>query len=75
MKRYGDNLPSNQLDASESESGEQTHYLAGNCAVRQDMVSFLMPAEIPNEPKPRNIFSFFKLWKKKENGKLHSDKS
>jgi hypothetical protein len=67
MKRYGDNLPSNHSEELESTSGEKIQYLAGNCAVRQDMVSFLMPADSPHQPRKRkawNIFSFFKFGQK-----------
>ena len=65
MKRYGDNLPKSTDEELENQPGKNTQFIAGNCAVRQDMVAFLMPADIPNNRKPKNIFSFFKLEKKK----------
>ena len=73
MKRYGDNLPSNAQDELENNSGKAVQYLAGNCAVRQDMVGFLMPADPPTNSKNHkswNIFSFFRFGRKKikENG-------
>jgi len=74
MKRYGDNLPSNQLEELENNnSGKTVQYLAGNCAVRQDMVGFLMSADPPSSSKnhkPWNFFSFFRFGRKKikENG-------
>ncbi len=64
MKRYGDNLPSGCLEASDNQSGKPK-YLPGNCAVRQDMVAFLMPVGVPNKHKAWNIFSFFRVGQKK----------
>jgi hypothetical protein len=73
MKRYGDNLPSNPLDELENNSDKTVQYLAGNCAVRQDMVAFLISADPPSKPRKHtawNIFSFFRIGQKKikENG-------
>lgn len=73
MKRYGDNLPSNPLDDLENNGDKTVQYLAGNCAVRQDMVAFLMTTNPPSSPKKHkswNIFSFLRIRKKKinENG-------
>ena len=67
MKRYGNNLPSSHLEESENESGENIQYLSGHCAVRQDMMSFLMPTDPPHEPQKQktwNIFSFFRFRQK-----------
>jgi hypothetical protein len=65
MKRYGDNLPSSSLEESEDKR-EKTKYIAGNCAVRQDMVSFLVPtADTPNKRKGWNLFSLFRFGQKK----------
>jgi len=67
MKRYGDNLPSSCMEETESQDGKVS-YLAGNCAVRQDMVAFLMPADVPtvhNKDRSRNIFSLFRFGEKK----------
>ena len=62
MKRYGDNLPSNRSEESDCQNGND-RYLAGNCAVRQDMVAFVMPTFVPNQNKKskRNLFSLFNL--------------
>ena len=64
MKRYGDNLSSGYLEESEDQN-ERSKYIPGNCAVRQDMVAFLMTTNVPNKSKTRNIFSFFRLGHKK----------
>ena len=70
MKRYGDNLPSDHLEESESRNGKAVEYMNGNCAVRQDMVAFLMSTDAPNKSKTWNIFSFLRFGQKKikENG-------
>ncbi|MBK9928084.1 MAG: hypothetical protein IPP66_22670 [Anaerolineales bacterium] len=68
MKRYGDNLPSSCMEETENQSGE-TKYLAGNCAVRQDMVAFIMPADASNNRKTWNLFSLFGFGRKKTNDK------
>lgn len=68
MKRYGDNLPSNSLDELENNSDKMVQYLAGNCAVRQDMVAFLISADPPSKPRKHkawNIFSIFRIRQKK----------
>ena len=70
MKRYGDNLPSNRLEEAENQNGKAVEYMNGNCAVRQDMVAFLMFTDTPKNHKTWNIFSFFRFGQKKikENG-------
>ena len=68
MKRYGDNLPSDHLEESEKRNGKAVEYMNGNCAVRQDMVAFLMSTDVPNKSKTWNIFSFLRLDRKKVKG-------
>lgn len=73
MKRYGDNLPSKTPEDLENNSDKTVQYLAGNCAVRQDMVAFLLSTDSPSKPanhKAWNIFSLFRIGQKriKENG-------
>jgi hypothetical protein len=71
MKRYGDNLESNSLDELEHTSNQTVQHLAGNCAVRQDMVAFLMPKDSPGKPqkhKAWNIISLFRIGQKKIKG-------
>jgi hypothetical protein len=68
MKRYGDNLPSSCLEETESQNG-QPKYLAGNCAVRQDMTAFMMPTDTSNNHKAWNLFSFFRFGRKKTDSK------
>jgi len=68
MKRYGDNLPSSCLQEFENQNGKAVQYMHGNCAVRQDMVAFLMPVDVPNKHKAWNIFSFFRFGQKKTKG-------
>jgi hypothetical protein len=68
MKRYGDNLPIGILEELENSNKKTDLYLAGNCAVRQDMVSFLVPTDaISKSKKSRdwNIFSLFRFRQKK----------
>ena len=65
MKRYGDNLPSNRPEEAENQNGKTVEYMNGNCAVRQDMVAFLMSTDVPNKSKTWNIFSFFRFGQKK----------
>jgi hypothetical protein len=65
MKRYGDNLPSSAEAEIQNQHGKDAQFMPSGCAVRQDMVAFVMPAETPNKRKARNIFSFFKLGTKK----------
>ena len=71
MKRYGDNLPSNHLEELDNNSGKTVQYLAGNCAVRQDMVAFLIPTDPPRKPRKHkawNIFFLFRFGQKKVKG-------
>ena len=75
MKRYGDNLPDSNLEEFENQNSLKVQFMNTGCAVRQDMVEFLTPARISDEPKSRNIFSFFKLWKKKDDSDLYQAKS
>jgi len=69
MKRYGDNLPSS-VDAEaelQNQHGNNIQYMPSGCAVRQDMVAFIMPTDIPirNKRKAPNFFFSFKLGAKK----------
>ncbi len=69
MKRYGDNLPCSSLDEFEGQSCKDQYMLTG-CAVRQDMVGFLMPtAETSNNRKTWNLLSFFQFGRKKTGNK------
>jgi len=68
MKRYGDNLPSNRLEEAENQNGKAVGYMNGNCAVRQDMVAFLISTDTPKNRKTWNTFSFLRLDRKKVKG-------
>jgi hypothetical protein len=68
MKQYGDNLPSSHLEESENQSSKPK-YLAGNCAVRQDMVAFIIPKDETDNHKTWNFFSFLKFGQKKTEAK------
>ncbi|MEP7136179.1 MAG: hypothetical protein ABI904_14730 [Chloroflexota bacterium] len=68
MKRYGDNLPNSTDEELENQPDKNIQFMRGNCAVRQDMVSFLMPADAPKKRKPLKIFSLFKAERKEELG-------
>jgi hypothetical protein len=65
MKRYGDNLPSSHLEESENQNGKAVQYMQVGCAVRQDMVAFIMPADTPKKQKDRNLLSIFRFGQKK----------
>jgi len=65
MKRYGNNLPSNIDREEDTWNGTCSQFMLTGCAVRQDMVGFLMPINSPNKHKTWNIFSFFKFRQKK----------
>ncbi len=64
MKRYGDNLPSDHAEEFENSSCK-AQYMPAGCAVRQDMVAFMMPVDVPNNHKAWNIFSFSNLGKRR----------
>ena len=65
MKRYGDNLPSRCEDEIVNERGGAVQVIRGSCAVRYDMLDFILNTEPPKKRKSLNIFSFLKLGRKK----------
>lgn len=68
MKRYGDNLPSKCEDEIVNERGGAVQVIRGSCAVRYDMLDFILNTEPPKKRRSLNIFSFLKLGKKKTKG-------
>jgi hypothetical protein len=68
MKRYGDNLPSKCEDEIVNDHCGAVQVIRGSCAVRYEMLDFLMSAEPPKKQKTSNIFSFFKVGQKKNSG-------
>ena len=60
MKRYGDNLASDQ-DEPENEQSKVVEVIRGGCSVRYGMLDFILNGEKQKKSKTSNIFSQFKL--------------
>ena len=71
MRRYGNNLTSNTLDEIDTPGKTKVQNLAGNCAVRQDMVAFLIPVDASVKRQPPKLLTFLKstLTKRAEENK------
>lgn len=67
MKRYGDNLPSKCEDEIVNDRGGAVQVIRGSCAVRYDMLDFILNTEPPKKQKTSSFFSFLKLGRKKNN--------
>ena len=65
MKRYGDNLPSKCEVEIVNERGGAVQVIRGSCAVRYEMLDFILNTEPPKKQKTSNIFSFLKFGRKK----------